>query len=348
MALVDYDGFDLQYDAATLAHLYGTRFVYMDNGCGVGIDTGRNGGKCLGITGTSSLRYARRLVGTYSECFMGVALQGNVAGHLTNNTLFRFVDGTNIQTSVVIDASKYINLMSGATVLAVSPFPIVDTGAWIYFDMRLKVDPTNGIFTVKMLSGGSRQVVSVSGVNTRQTANSSIDHVDFCTTNSKNVRFDDYHLCDPTGTRNNSFMGNTYVANILPSADGFHTDWPPSTGNRYACVNKAQAVATPYISSATPGAKASFVMGGTFPSIWGEIAAAQVVATGYQADDTNPCSISALLRRAGVDYVGSASPLMVPMKCAVDIFEVDPSTGLPWVQAAFAETEAGVLLVENS
>jgi hypothetical protein len=74
----------------------------------------------------------------------------------------------------------------------------------------------------------------------------------------RGLNWDDFYLCDDTGTTNNDFLGDVRVDAYLPTSDGIHQDFDYSSGtDAYALLDEKPPAVADYVSSATVGHKVS-------------------------------------------------------------------------------------------
>ncbi len=105
---------------------------------------------------------------------------------------------------------------------------------WRYWQyIEIKIDTTAGTLDAR-LNGAT--ILSLSGI----TFDSINDVIRLG--NQTQPHFDDFYVCDGTGSKNNNFLGPRKVVSIRPTADvGGFQDWTPSTGSdHYAMVDEEE------------------------------------------------------------------------------------------------------------
>ena len=78
---------------------------------------------------------------------------------------------------------------------------------------------------------------------------------------SSGMNFDDLYVCDSAGSTNNGFLGDCRIDTIYPSGAGNYTQFTPSTGSNYTCVDETAPNTTDYVDGATVGDRDSYALG---------------------------------------------------------------------------------------
>tara|TARA_R110002094_G_scaffold220250_1_gene192775 strand:+ start:14187 stop:15293 length:1107 start_codon:yes stop_codon:yes gene_type:complete len=167
-------------------------------------------------------------------------------------------DGTGDQLELAIrsyvgddnDDRYLLDLKRGATVLATAgPFW---SEVWMSCQLKVTIDPTNGAYELKVAqagSVGSSPVTVMSDVGPVNTANQAVadaDRFEFSLNNGpRTMVLDHVVICDDAGAVNNDFLGEVFVAGLVPNLDGDDSDWNTSAGADHAAlVNEIMPSAT--------------------------------------------------------------------------------------------------------
>jgi len=127
-----------------------------------------------------------------------------------------------------------IKLLRGATVLATGSTSLA-FGTWYYIELKVVIDPSAGSYELHI-----NEVLEMSdtGVNTAESGSANADV--FHLRNSFGQYIDDWYICDTSGSVNNDFLGDCQIEGIHPNGAGDKTQWAPSAGANYQCVDDPQ------------------------------------------------------------------------------------------------------------
>lgn len=299
--------------------------------------------------------------GALSSRIIGFALNvGGTANSIpTINDVMRLEDtplGADTQLQFNIAAgfiSVYRGLSGGGgTLLATaSTGPVIRAGTWYYLEFKVTISSSAGSVQVNISDGSSSTtIINISGANTQSTANATFDTVALAaglntntTTNASS--YDDFYVCNTGGAVNNSFLGEVRVGPVSMTSDGHSTQWTPNSGaNNFSRVNETLVDEdTSFVSSATPGQldlynHAALVTAGAILGVQTNITA--------RKDDVGSRSIAAAVFDGATTFVNpNVHGVLSGYQDFLDIYETDPSTGLPWTVANFNARQFGVSVV---
>ena len=159
--------------------------------------------------------------------------------------------------------------------------------------------------------------------------------------NSTYSYFEDFYVCDDVGSIANSLLGDCRVELQLPDGAGNSTDWTPSTGSNYQCVDEtAPNSDTDYVSNRTAGDHDSYTFD-DIVTVDGEIYAVQTNMFARK-NDAGTRQIKSLIRSGGSDYAtGTTHTLIDSYKYYPDIYEHDPDTSSAWTISGVNAAEFG-------
>ncbi len=106
---------------------------------------------------------------------------------------------------------------------------------WYYLELKVKCADVGGTYELRV---SGQTVLSGSG-DTKVGSNAYHDRVCFYNANGAIPYFDDFYVCDGSGSANNNFLGDVRVVTVRPSGAGGSTQWTPDSGSNYARVNEA-------------------------------------------------------------------------------------------------------------
>jgi hypothetical protein len=298
--------------------------------------SGRFAGSALRLSGsTAALTKAITAGATF---IVGFAVQLNTAGMAP--TVLALTDAGTTQVDLRITASGTINVTRNGTSLGTSSTTL--SAGWNYIELKAKIDPTTGTIDVKL---NETNVLSLTGQNTRNTANSSANGVKFTNNvTSSTLDLDDVYVLDSTGGVNDTFWGDTKIDAKFPSANGNYTAWTANgAASLYDCVDDGTPDGdTTYASSATLNQLMSFVMGDV--PAGATVRAVQSVISARK-DDAGTRTFAPLIRNGGTDAVGNNQNLTASFVYYLQQYDKDPTDNGAWTAAKVNSLELGAKLI---
>lgn len=287
---------------------------------------------------TSSAGYDK--FGLSSHATYGVAFAWKQAA-LVAKTVFQFYDGAAAQVGLGIDATGKIFVWRNnvGTVIATSASIVIFANVQHHIQFQVTINNTTGSYEVRV---DGVNVLSGSGVNTRQTANNQVNGYGFGGTGAVNFDIDDVFVWDGAGSLNNTFPGDVRVLATLPSGAGNSAQWTPSTGSNFAAVDDATPNTTDYVSDSTVGHKDTYAytdLAGT-----GTVLGAQLSLYASKADAGATRGIKGICRSSSTETLSSEVTLGVGWRYwLAAIYELDPATAAAWASlTALNAAEFGV------
>lgn len=154
------------------------------------------------------------------------------------------------------------------------------------------------------------------------------------------VWIDDLVIGDLQGSVNNDLLGDQVVTTLVPSGAGTTTQWTPSAGSNYACVDDSvpDDDAT-YVSTDTTTEIDTYAVGDLTST--GTIHGVQVMAFARNESGTGTLR---LVARSGTTEEASASDLSVDTSYSYKraIWELDPDTDAAWSASGVNAAEFGI------
>ena len=344
MALLFCDSFD-HYASAGMAY----KWTYRD-GANVTIDAS------YGRFSTGGCKITYNSSGVYKTHDQKRTLVAGVAVKVPNVTPgvitpIAFCEAlyTQPQCCVCVNASKYLEVRRGdnnGTVLATSTDPL--TQGWHYVEFKAYIDDSAGTTEVH-LDGVEVAELTLTDQDTQNRTNNYADITRLCLStggSQADYYFDDFYLCDTTGSYCNDFLGDIRVECKLPdgAGDSVNTDWTPSAGDNYECVNESPPTDdTDYVSSETADNIDTYAFA-ALATTAGSVKA--VTVWNYaRKDDAGTRQIAAVARHDTSESYGSTVTLSATYTHYGEIYHVNPSTTSAWTIAEVNEAEFGVKLI---
>lgn len=205
---------------------------------------------------------------------------------------------------------------------------LVFSGVYAYIELQAICGSVAGSFTLR-INGAT--VLVKTNVNTNPAGSGTFDTVGVRGPGGGlTAEFDDFYICDTSGSHNNSLLGAIRVYTALPTSDNSPLQWTPSTGvAHFSLVNGVPAESqTTDVQTGAAGNTDQYLYNLTnIP--------AGVSILGVQH------GLYAELDAAGSGSIGSAVGGSVAGNTAITTtphiytfpYDTDPATGLPWVMA---------------
>lgn len=291
------------------------------------------------INGTQG-GYSKTLAASQTHVYMGAAVR--LPGLAGDATLFHVVDATNtVRTIVKVNSVGLISVDVAGSIVMASTNALA-AGAWNYIEVRALNSATVGVLEIKV---NGVTWLTVTG-NTRQGGG---DYKAFglggapgVFTSSLAVDFDDFYLCNASGTTNNTWLGDVRVDTLRPNGAGSNTQLAATpAGNNWDRVNEADTDLNDYVQSTALGQRDTYQYSDlpamTTPSVLG----VQVVSVARKTD-AGAANIKNLVKSGATVYQAAAVPLLLQANTHLSIWEVNPNGGVAWTESAVNAAEFGV------
>ena len=259
--------------------------------------------------------------------------------------IFDFYDGSTQGINLIL-RDDYLKVYRGATLLATSSAPMgVVGGIWYYYEMKVKCNSTVGTYEVQF--NGTTVIGLVgTGANTKGGTNNYHDVVKLQASAWTIPCWDDFYICDGSGSINNTLLGPQQVKAIWLKANGDTNDWSVGAGSglHYTLTDENPPDDnTTYVYSRVSGARELYQLD---PSpITDNISGVQVNFT-IRVDDIENKSYAASVRSGG-NTVDSVLPSLTSPNYSDThyIQETDPLTGNSWTKAGLDSVQLGLKIV---
>lgn len=332
MALLFCDSFDY-YNTSQMTRKWSSV------GGGVSITSGgRNSTSCAHCLGNNGATI--NLTSTPATIGVGVAYKPVSAA--VASLFLRLLDAGTVQLNFLMLSDGSIQVINGASVTLGTSAPgavPAPTSTFNYIEVKALISNTVGTVDVRV-NGAS--VLSLTNKDTQNSANAYVTQVDICERagTGNETSFDDFVVWDTTGSTNNNFMGDTRIEALLPSGAGATTNFAPSAGSNYQCVDDATANDdTDYVSSSNVGDKDTYAMGNLASTIGAVKAVA--VNTVDRKDDSGTRTHQHVTRLSGTESTGTAFAPTTTYVNHQSIFETKPGGGA-WTISDVNSAEAGL------
>lgn len=248
-----------------------------------------------------------------------------------------FYDAGTLQVGVWLSPSGQLYVKNGAgTVLGRSRPDLIRRNSWNYVELKATFHASAGTWAVR-LNGVA--LLSGSGVATIGSTNA---YANQFKAGAGSTRIDDVYVCDTSGSLNKDFLGDIGVWCLRPSGAGTHSDWSPSAGSNYQCVDEATPDSSSYVSTTGVGNRDSYALD-DLPANVTAVKAVQVVLNALK-EDASDRSLKAGVRSGATDYDGAQQAVRLPYGYYLQPYDADPATSAAWDLAGVNALEAEVVL----
>jgi hypothetical protein len=141
-----------------------------------------------------------------------------------------------------------------------------------------------------------------------------------------------------------SWIGNSYVQAITVTGAGSNTQWTPSAGSNYQCVDEVPYSDSDYISTNTINQIDTYAMSNMVGSII-SVGAVRLISRGMYEGSPSPTKIKHVVRQGGTDYPGVDLTPPVTAGYVESILTVSPDDSAAWEVADVDGMEVGVKAV---
>jgi hypothetical protein len=362
MALIFAESFD---GITTISQLHRRRWNSNNTSFSPGVSNsaGRRGGGCLTTIGSGYGAYVH-LIDEPSTVIVGVALYFEGGLSSPGSVITCSHDGQDhIGVYLFSDNRLGVRLGSGSTFLQISESNLlVSPNEWSYIEFKVTI-AVSGSYEVRV---NGRTFMSATGVQTYNAGTAAVKFVGInglpistgggLNTSGSDVKYDDFYVCDTTGSFCNDFLGDIRVDDAYPNSDGASTDWTPLGGSTHYTEVDESAIDddTSYISEATVNGDDLFgfpALGFTPSSVKGVM-----ISAAYKADADGERVARSIGRVSGTTYeaenyareirsqwynlTGASFTYANDYGC----FSYNPATAAAWAQAAVEAAEFGVRL----
>lgn len=311
---------------------------------------GTSGMRFYNVDGYDRARIGKN-IGEADTFIVGVAIYPSTLDNGENkdeyNTGFHTAYGTGTFHIYInfISGTNSIRVRRGSatgTMLGETANNALSLSQWQYVEAKIYHHDTAGTVEIRVNGDTVLNLTSQDTKNGTTTPNTIF--LSGNSYNNGNVYYDDFYVCNGSGSTNNDFLGDVRVESILPSGVGSSTDWAPSAGNNYECVDESTPNDnTDYVSENTTGDHDTYAfssIGLTSGSIYG----VQQLVYANKAD-AGSRYIKTVCRSGTTDYPNSNTySVSDTYTYYEDVLEQDPDTSSAWTISGVNAAEFGMEL----
>jgi hypothetical protein len=341
MALLWIDGFDT-YQNGT--NIQANNYIVQNNS--LSITTGQYGvGQSVVIARADGIQYL--LPTPQATMTMGAAINTQ-----NNSTIFMaFYDGDYFYPQIYLYSNFILNNIlvyrgngnrysTDGILIGSTPVNTFFPNVFNYVELKATINSSTGSVAIQV---NGVLVLSLTNVNTQNTANPYCDRVGFNVYSNVFQQFlvDNWYICDTSGSApQNSFLGDVLITTLFPTGEGSVDDFTPNgLSPNYLNVNTSNPNSVVnYNSSLTSGNKDLFTIG-TLPNSYTIFGAS--IMTHAVKSSAGTQSIANEISDGTTNYQLPSFTLNSIPLYDTNVMQSNPITSAPWTPTDFTTLQIG-------
>jgi len=273
-----------------------------------------------------------------SEWYMAVGVRfQDMSGY---NNIVRWYKSSNLLGDIKMNfTTRRLEAYVGTTLVATGT-TVLTVDTWYLLELHVKIADTGGVIEVRLDSNAE---INYTG-DTKPGTDTNVDMLRLCgfgNTTSQATYFDDFTVNDTSGTSDNSWVGDRRYIAVVPDGAGTTTQWTPSAGANYQCVDEIPPSSSDYVSTTATAQTDTYSMANpSLPS--GATIQAVIAEARAQKTQADPATIANVIRSGGTDYAGSDQSISLSWQAYLTRWTTDPADSGAWTQAKVNALECGV------
>lgn len=308
------------------------------------VDGRTPGGKAVAIGHNTTARFIETpSFGNQTTWIIGFGFKPGVSFDSTDTVILSLMDSGSQQVTLNITASGQLQLRRGAvngTTLGTSTATL-STNSWHYIELKVTIG-NSGSYEVRL---NGVNILSDGTEDTQNTANARAQTLRLygATDSSVDIRwaYDDLYIANSdSGDEVSDFQGSLVVRTIFVDGDGDESDFTPSAGSNYQCVDDNPANGdTDYVESGTVGHRDLYTVSGVaMTNIKGVVVKARVRET-----DGTPFNVKLPVKIDGTVYNDSGQAVgSTDYVARHRVLGRNPDTGAAWTASEINDTQFGI------
>jgi len=297
--------------------------------------SGMDGTYCLNCDAFGNY-YAHKYLPAAPEYYLAFRYRGSSAQYASSMCYF-FNGTTQLARLRRNPSSGLLEIRRGTsygTLLATGAIA-VNVGTPVLIEVHYKPHNTEGVFQVKV--GGILDIDftgdTTDGADTIDGIRVGGDSGYYSSCWFDNVVVDDA-----------AWPGNTKIQAIKPAGVGNSTQWTPSAGNNYACVDEVPPSESDFIVTNTLDHLDLYAAGDLVGTI-GSVKCLQLQALAKAEGSPTPHNLQLAVRTNGADYFSGDRAVPSSSTQLSSLWEANPATAAPWQEVEVNAMEIGVKAV---
>jgi hypothetical protein len=340
MALLFVDGFDYWDNYVTSWALPGkwtTSYFFPDYAPAAGRHAS---GYCIHQYADYGYLY-KTLESNYITILVGLAFNATNTDDVS--PFLKLGDAATVHLYLQMDASRHIALYKGDGSLLGTGVAELANGTWYYIEAKATIADVSGECIVRV---NEVEQINYSG-DTRNAANAYVNRVTLFGRNDHSY-YDDFIILDTTGPAPfNDFLGFIRVDTIRPSGAGSNTEWVPSAGSNYQCVDEtritAATIGSDYVAVSGEAHTDTYAMANVPVDLTGSVFAVATNVVAFKAGTAVTSVVPALLIGGNMYSGESLDASVLAYTNYQDIQTVSPATAAAWTSGELNALEFGII-----
>ncbi len=294
---------------------------------------GFSGNYCLEVSVLTD--YCLRTIPLKSELYVALKYEPNVASSTTSG-IISFCYGSTVLVSIQRTTANYVRAQRGTstTLQTATEKPLLVDNVYL-IEVHVKIGDSDGVVQVKV---NGTMVIDYSG-DTKPGSDTQFNTIllGYITSGYYGYGYYDDIVLDDA-----NWIGNTKIQGIVPNGAGTTTQWTPSAGNNWDCVDEVPPSDSDYVSVNSVD-QVDLYSASNLSGTIGSIKCVQVQARCVQEGAPTPTSLKLGLRTGGTNYWGSSQT--VPSGSPnglVGLWEQNPNTSSDWTESDVNGLEIGI------
>jgi hypothetical protein len=260
-----------------------------------------------------------------------------------SRTIFRcYEPSTTAGFEVRTTAGGELAAYRAGTLLGTSTGAGIKPGPWYYIEIKSAISNTAGTAIIKV---NEVQVLNLSSQDTQVGATAEYRQYQLMGSAvfPHNFSFDDWYICDDSGSQNNDFLGSIRVDGILPDGDSGTINWTPSTGtvNSALVDENPHNTDTDYVESSTSTDQDLYDYAAV-PTTLDTIHGLQI-NTIVRETDASDFTLKTLIYSGTTSSADSAQAIAgTSYETLYRISELDPDTTSAWTSSGINSAQFGI------
>lgn len=226
-------------------------------------------GSAAGAARASNTTVMVTLPTAATTCFVGLA---RMATSRIDSGVVSFVRAGVTELVVTVNAAGMIELrrtsVTGTLLATSSGHPsLAGNNLWHHFQVKAVLRSDGAGSAEVRLDGATTPVINYTGQTSGTTGDVTQVGLHGPANGSGDLYYDDMWVCDAVdatatqGAANNTFLGDMKIVSLYPTAAGTTTQFTPSVGANWSCVDEVPVNTTDYVASPTVGNRDLYGLG---------------------------------------------------------------------------------------
>ncbi len=312
------------------------------NGAASASGTQKKTGSYALYCSANSIYVIKNLASAISTIFIKKWVYFTAVGSTGPHHFLVFSDNSGTQISIGITVGRQLGFYrlpttnGGGTLLGSLGTTVLALNTWYLIEAKIVIDNATGIAELK-LNGALPLEIDFDG-DTQGQAGNTVTKVTLGSYGINNFHvvgyFDDVVLDDA------AWIGDTRIQAIVPTGAGNSSNWTPSAGNNWDCVEEVPASDANYVYTNANDILDTYVMGDLVGGV-SEVKCVQVQARTVRQGASTPTNLKLAVRSGGTDYVSGDKAVPASYKSLFNIWETDPATSAAWIVSGVNSAEIG-------